>query len=50
MSKLDPHQTIIIPPDDIKWQVPDNSPPISVAEVTLAGGEDKEVAYLVLMK
>jgi hypothetical protein len=30
--------------------VPDIAPPDSVAEATLAGGEDQEGAYLVLMK
>ena len=50
MSKLNPAQTIIVPPADVPWRVPDNAPPDSVAEATLAGGEDKDGAYLVLMK
>jgi hypothetical protein len=50
MSKLNPAQTIIIPPGDVQWRVPDQSPPSSVAEAVLGGGEDREGAYLVLMK
>ena len=50
MSKLNPAQTVIVPPADIRWKVPDASPPNSVAEATLGGGEDQEGAYLVLMK
>ncbi len=38
------------PPADVPWRVPDNAPPDSVAEATLAGGEDQDGAYLVLMK
>jgi hypothetical protein len=48
MSKLNPTQTIIVPPADVPRRVPDNSPPDSVAEATLAGGEDQDGAYLVL--
>ena len=50
MSKLNPAQTIIVPPADVPWRVPDIAPPNSVAEATLAGGEDQDGAYLVLMK
>lgn len=37
MSKLNPTQTIIVPPVDVPWRVPDIAPPDSVAEATLAG-------------
>jgi hypothetical protein len=50
VSKLNPTQTIIISPDDVPWRVPDGSPPDSVAEAVLGGGEDQDGAYLVLMK
>jgi hypothetical protein len=50
MSELNPTETIIVSPADISWRVPDNSPPNSVAEATLGGGEDQDGAYLVLMK
>ena len=50
MSKLDPAQTIITLTDDIPWCVPDLAPPNSVAEAVMAGSEDGEGAYLVLMK
>ena len=50
VSKLDPAQTIVVPPNDIRWRVPHDAPPQSVAEAVLAGGEDEDGAYLVLMK
>ncbi len=50
MSKLDPRQTMISLPDEIRWQVPDVAPPYSVAEAVLAGAEEQEGTYLVLMK
>jgi hypothetical protein len=50
VSKLDPAQTIIIPPADIRWEAPLHSPPDSVAEAVLAGSEGQEGPYLVLMK
>ena len=50
MSKLDPTQTIITLTDDIPWRVPDLAPPNSVAEAVMAGSEDGQGAYLVLMK
>ena len=50
MSKLDPTQTIITLTDDIPWRVPDVAPPNSVAEAVMAGSEDGEGTYLVLMK
>lgn len=50
MSKLDPRQTLITLPDEIRWQVPDVAPPESVAEAVLAGAEEQEGSYLVLMK
>ena len=50
MSKLDPLQTIIKIPDEISWTVPAGAPPDSVAEAVLAGSEDQEGEYLVLMK
>ncbi len=50
MSKLNPTQTLITLPDDTPWQAPDLAPPNSVAEAVMAGGEDLEGAYLVLMK
>ena len=37
MSTLNPAQTIIFPPADIAWKVPDVAPPDSVAEATLGG-------------
>ena len=50
VSELNPAQTIIVLPEDIPWRVPDLAPPDSVAEAVLAGGEDQDGAYLVLMK
>jgi hypothetical protein len=50
MSKLNPSETVIRLPDDIPWKVPDGAPERSVAEATLAGGEDESGLYLVLMK
>ncbi len=50
MSRLDPRQTLITVPEEIPWQVPDGAPPDSVAEAVLAGGEESEGTYLVLMK
>jgi hypothetical protein len=50
VSKLNSAQTIIIPPETTPWKVPDGSPPDSVAEAVLAGGEDQDGAYMVLMK
>ncbi len=50
MSKLDPRQTIIQLPDEIPWRVPEGAPPHSVAEAALAGSEDADGIYLVLMK
>ena len=50
LSKLDPTQTIITLADDIPWRVPDHAPANSVAEAVMAGSEDGEGAYLVLMK
>ena len=50
MSQLNPAQTIIIAANEIPWKVPDGSPPDSVAEAVLAGGEDQDGAYMVLMK
>jgi hypothetical protein len=41
MSKLNPTQTIIVPPANVPWRVPDIAPPDSVAAATLAGGEDQ---------
>jgi hypothetical protein len=49
-SKLNPAQTIIVPPEDIQWRVPHEAPPDSVAEAVLAGGENQDGAYLVLTK
>lgn len=37
MSKLNPTQTIIVPPADVPWRMPDSAPPDSVAEATLGG-------------
>jgi hypothetical protein len=50
VSKLNPAQTIIIAANEIPWKIPDGSPPDSVAEAVLAGGEDQDGAYMVLMK
>jgi len=50
VSKLGPRQTLITLPDEIRWQVPDGVPPESVAEAVLAGAEEQESSYLVLMK
>jgi hypothetical protein len=49
LSKLDPAQTIITLAGDIPWRVPDLAPPDSVAEAVMAGSEDGEGAYLVLI-
>ena len=40
MSTLNPAQTIIVPPADITWKVPDAASPNSVAEATLGGGQE----------
>ena len=50
MSELDPRQTIIRLPSEISWQTPQGAPDSSVQEATLAGKEDAEGIYLVLMK
>jgi hypothetical protein len=50
VSKLGPRQTLITLPDEIRWQVPGGVPPESVAEAVLAGAEEQEGSYLVLMK
>jgi hypothetical protein len=50
LSKLDPTQTVITRADNIPWHVPDHAPANSVAEAVMAGSEDGEGAYLVLMK
>ena len=50
MSKPDPTQTIITLTGDIPWRVPALAPPDSVAEAVMAGSEDGQGAYLVLMK
>ncbi len=50
MSRLNPAQTIIVPAGEVPWRVPDWAPPDSVAEAVMAGGEDQDGAYLVLMK
>jgi hypothetical protein len=42
VSKLDPRQTLITLPDEIRWQVPDMAPPDSAAEAVLAGAEEQE--------
>jgi hypothetical protein len=42
VSKLDPRQTLITLPDEIRWQVPDVAPPDSAAEAVLAGAEEQE--------
>ena len=44
MSKLNPAQTIIIPPGDVPWRVPDLAPPCSVAEAVLTGAARPETA------
>ncbi len=50
MSRLNPAQTIIIPPGDARFQAPFTAPPRSVEEAVLAGSEHEDGAYLVLMK
>jgi hypothetical protein len=50
MSKLNPAQTIIIAPSEVPWKAPDGTPPDSVAEAVLAGGEEQDGAYMVLIK
>jgi hypothetical protein len=50
MSKLDPAETMITLPGDIPWVIPDGSAQDSVAEAVLAGSEQREGTYLVLMK
>ena len=50
MSKLNPSQTLITAPENIPWKVPDAAPSDSVAEAVLAGGEEQDGAYMVLMK
>src|SRR6202522_1111536 len=50
VSVRDPSQTLMPLPDEIPWKGPDNAPANSVAEAVLAGGEDQEGIYLVLMK
>ena len=50
MSKLNPAETVIVAPSEIPWKVPDGAPRESVAEAVLAGGEDQDGAYMVLMK
>jgi hypothetical protein len=50
VSKLNPSQTLITSPENVPWKVPDAAPPDSVAEAVLAGGEEQDGAYMVLMK
>jgi hypothetical protein len=50
MSTLDPDQMLTTLPESIPRQVPDGFPPVSVAEAVLAGVEDRDGAYLVLVK
>ena len=50
VSILHPAQTIIVLPDDIPWRVPHEGLPDCVAEAVLAGGEDQDGAYLVLIE
>ncbi|TYQ14402.1 UNVERIFIED_ORG: hypothetical protein L601_000100001390 [Gordonia westfalica J30] len=50
MSRLNPAETIIRLPGDIRWESPPDSPALSVERATLAGGEDEDGQYLVLMK
>jgi hypothetical protein len=50
VSELDPRQTIIQLPSEIPWRTPQGAPESSVQEATLAGGEEVEGIYLVLMR
>lgn len=50
MSELNPNQTIIVRPGDVRFEVPFTAPPHSVEEAVLAGSEHEDGAYLVLMK
>jgi hypothetical protein len=50
VSKLNPSETLITSTENIPWKVPDAAPPESGAEAVLAGGEEQDGAYLVLMK
>jgi hypothetical protein len=50
MSELNAHQTIIRVPAEIEWRCVPGTPPESVEQAVLAGGENDSGQYLVLMK
>ena len=49
-SPIDPKETIVVPPKDIKWTAWTGLPEHSGEMATLAGGLDQEGPYVVLMK
>ena len=50
MGALNPEETIIVLPEDIKWESPPDAPARSVERAVLAGSENEDGQYLVLMK
>lgn len=50
MSKLDPAQTLITLPDEIRWTVSEGHPLNSVETAVMAGGVDQEGAYLTIVR
>ncbi|GAB2993540.1 cupin domain-containing protein [Mycobacterium bourgelatii] len=50
MSRLNPAETIINLPEDIRWESPPDVPARSVQRTMLAGDENLDGQYLVLMK
>lgn len=50
MSQRNPAETIVRLPDEITWNTAPGTPPESVEEAVLAGGENDSGPYLVLMK
>src|SRR5580704_14885017 len=49
-SPIDPKETIVVLPKDMKWTAWPGLPPHSGEMATLYGGLDKEGPYVVLMK
>ena len=49
-SKIDPKQTIVVPPKDIKWSALSGMPERSGEMATLYGDLNKEGPYVVLVK
>lgn len=50
MSRLDPSATIIRDPGELAWETAPGTPPRSVEMAVLAGDEQSEGHYLVLMR